>query len=288
MKILGTGMRGLIGSRIIELLKDKYEFENLDRTSGVDITNREKILEVLMASDAKIVLHLAAKTDVDGCEKDKELAEFGDAWKINVEGTRNVSEACLKSGKKIIYVSTDFVFDGKIEEGEFYSEEDIPNPINWYAKTKYEGEKIIQELNDWIIIRLAYPYRASFEKNDFMRVILNRLKQNQPVVAITDHIFCPTFIDDVANAIDKLLETDSRGIFHAVGGQCLTPYEAAGEIARQFNLDNALISKTTREEFFKDRAARPFRLALKNDKIGKLGVSMKTFEQGLKAMKTQL
>lgn len=288
MKILGTGMRGLIGSRIIELLKDKYEFENLDRTSGVDITNREKILEVLMASDAKIVLHLAAKTDVDGCEKDKELAEFGDAWKINVEGTRNVSEACLKSGKKIIYVSTDFVFDGKIEEGEFYSEEDIPNPINWYAKTKYEGEKIIQELNDWIIIRLAYPYRASFEKNDFMRVILNRLKQNQPVVAITDHIFCPTFIDDVANAIDKLLETDSRGIFHAVGGQCLTPYEAAWEIARQFNLDNALISKTTREEFFKDRAARPFRLALKNDKIGKLGVSMKTFEQGLKAMKTQL
>lgn len=289
MKILGTGLTGLVGSRIVELLGEKHEFVNLDRTLGIDITDKDKVSEAIKASNAEIVIHLAAKTDVDGCEKDRELGENGDAWRINVDGTRNVAQACLESNKKLIYISTDFVFDGEIGPEEFYTEEDAPNPVNFYAKTKYEGEKVVQGFGEnWAIVRLAYPYRANFEKNDFMRAILNRLRQNQPVAAITDHIFTPTFIDDAAFALDKLIESNSRGIFHAVGGQSLTPYDAAQIIAAEFNLDKSLISKTTREEFFKERAPRPFRLALKNDKIGKLGIRMKTFEQGLKEIKNQL
>lgn len=289
MRILGTGLSGLVGSRIVELLSDKYEFENLDRTTGIDITDKEKVSQVIKASDAQIVLHLVAKTDVDGCEKDRKLGESSDAWKINVEGTRNVAESCSENGKKIIYISTDFVFDGKIDAEDFYTEEDTPNPVNFYAKTKYEGEKVVQSMGgNWIIVRLAYPYRASFEKNDFMRAILNKLKQNQPVAVITNHIFVPTFIDDVTLALDKLVENNSQGIFHVVGSQCLTPFDAALEIAREFNLDYSLISKTTREEFFKDKAPRPFRLALKNDKIRKLGVDMKSFSEGLNEIKSQL
>src|SRR3989344_9155773 len=165
MKILGTGLTGLVGSRIVELLSDSYEFENISRNTGVDITDKEKIIEKIKSSDAAIVLHLAAKTDVDGCEKDKALGEIGDAWKINVEGTRNVADACRESRKKLIYVSTDFVFDGTREA---YAEDDTPNPINWYGKTKYEGEKIVQNLlTPWLIVRIAYPYRASFAKLDF-------------------------------------------------------------------------------------------------------------------------
>lgn len=289
MKILGTGMQGLVGSRVQELLSSEFEFKNVDRSSGVDITNENQITEAIKISDAEIVLHLAAKTDVDGCEKDKSLGEEGEAWKINVEGTQNVANACSKTGKKLIYVSTDFVFDGNIEEGKFYKEEDTPNPINWYAKTKYEGEKIVKNLTcPWIIARLAYPYRANFGKNDFMRAILKRLQDGGQVVAITDHIFTPTFIDDVALAIKTLFKNYSEGIFHVVGSQCLTPYDAALLIAQQFNLDTSLISKTTREEFFKDRAPRPLRLALKNDKIGELGVPMKTFSEGLREIGKQL
>lgn len=289
MKILGTGMRGLVGSRVRELLKDKYEFENLDRTSGIDITDKEKTAAAIKNSSAQIVLHLAAKTDVDGCEKDKDLGENSEAWKINVLGTKNVADACLEAGKKMIYVSTDFVFDGEVVENEYYTEESVPNPINFYAKTKYEGEKVVQKNGDnWMIVRLAYPYRATFPKNDFMRAILTRLKTGQKVAAIVDHIFCPTFIDDTALAFDTLISNNAKGIFHAVGGQALSPYDAALLIAKEFNLDTSLISKTTREAFFKDRAPRPFRLALRNDKIEKLSVNMKTFEEGLRKIKEQL
>jgi dTDP-4-dehydrorhamnose reductase len=140
MKILGTGLTGLVGSRVVELLKDKYEFENLSRSSGVDITDKNQVLEKIKGSNAQVVLHLAAKTNVDGCELDKPLKEKGEAWKINVEGVRNVAEACSQTNKKLIYISTDFVFDGTKDA---YSEEDIANPVNWYAQTKYEEKRLL-------------------------------------------------------------------------------------------------------------------------------------------------
>lgn len=286
MKILGTGLTGLVGSRIVELLSDKYEFENISRSTGVDIANKDDVLEKIKSSDAPIILHLAAKTDVDGCEKEKFLGKKSEAWKINVEGTRNVAQACEQTNKKVIYISTDFVFDGA---KKVYFEDDAPNPINWYAQTKCEGEKIIQNLKiPWIIIRTAYPYRANFAKLDFFRTILNRLRKGEAVVAITDHIFTPTFIDDIALAIDALIRNNSEGIFNVVGSQSLSPYEAANLIAREFSLNPSKIAKTIRAEFFKDRANRPFQLALKNDKITKLGVKMRTFEEGLREIKLQL
>jgi len=286
MKILGTGLTGLVGSRIVELLSAKYEFENISRSTGVDIKNKESVFSAISVSDAQIVFHLAAKTDVDECEVDKPLGENGEAWKINVEGARNVAEACLQANKKLIYISTDFVFDGTKEN---YSETDTPGPVNWYAQTKYEGEKIVQNLKTpWIIARIAYPYRADFVKPDFFRAILTRLKNNEPVSAVTDHIFTPTFIDDIASALDVLIDNSSQGIFHVVGSQSLTPFEAANLIADEFKLDKSKINKTTRVEFFNNRAPRPFQLSLKNDKITKLGVSMKRLEDGLREVKAQI
>ena len=285
MKVLGTGLTGLVGSRIAELLKDRYEFEYSD----VDITDKEKIKSKINSSNTQIVLHLAAKTDVDGCEKDKALGVEGEAWKINVEGTRNVADACSNANKKLIYISTDFVFDGENLPAGGYSEEDIPNPINWYAQTKYEGEKIVQSLKiPWIIARIAYPYRANFTKLDFCRAILERLKESLPIAAVTDHIFSPTFVDDIAFAIDGLIKNNSNGIFHAVGSQNLSPHDAAFLIAKEFDLDSSKITKTTRAEFFKNRAPRSFQLALKNDKIQRLGIRMRGFEEGLKEILKQV
>jgi len=286
MKILGTGLTGLIGSRIAELLKDKYEFENLSRSSGVDITNKNQVFEKINTSDAQIVLHLAGKTDVDKCELDKSLLQNGETWKINVDGTENVANACSQANKKLIYISTDFIFDGT---KEVYVEDDIPSPINWYAQTKYEGEKIVQKLKTpWIIVRIAYPYRANFAKLDFLRAILVKLQEKKPVIAITDHIFTPTFIDDIAFALGTLISSNSQGIFHAVGSQSLTPLDAVNLIADEFGLDKSKISKTTRSEFFNNRAPRPFQLALKNDKITRLGVRMRTFEEGIREVKSQI
>ena len=298
MKILGTGLDGLVGSRIVELLSDLYEFESSD----VDITDRDKIIEKIKNSNASIVLHLAAKTDVDGCEKDRQTdikilgykdikrreEEWRDkktGWAVNVIGTRNVVDASQISKKKLIYISTDFVFDGTKDQ---YIESDSPNPINWYARTKYEGEKIVQKSSlPWIIARIAYPYRSNFTRNDFMRAILKRLQNNEQVLAVTDHKFSPTFIDDIAFSIDKLIEKEVLGIFHVVGSQSLTPYDAAVAIAKVFNFDKPLVLKTTRKVYFKNRATRPFRLALKNDKIRRLGIRMRGFEEGLEEVKSQ-
>ena len=302
-------MDGLVGSRIVELLSDKHGFENLSISTGLDITDRKAVLQRIKNSKAQIVLHLAAKTNVDACELDKSLGEKGDAWRINVEGTQNVADACLQSNKKLIYVSTDFVFDGTPKsaylaseastlapargastgQAKEYTEDDVPNPINWYGQTKYEGEKVVQRAScPWLIARIAYPYRANFGKLDFARGILKRLQMGEEVKGITDHIFTPTFIDDIALAIDTLIKNNSQGIFHVVGSQSLTPFDASVLIAKIFNLDQNLITKITRAEFFKDRAPRPFQLVLKNDKIEKLGLKMRTFEEGLNKVRSQM
>ncbi|SRR5260221_5924356 len=287
--IIGTGLSGLVGSRIVELLSDKYSFEDISRSTGTDITNKEAVRERMEKSSSKIVLHFAAKTNVDGCELDKHLGENGDAWKINVEGTENIVAACEATHKKLVYISTDFIFDGEHPSIGGYTEDDDPRPVNWYAMTKYEGEQRVEEANiPWVIARIAYPYRGVYTKNDFFRAILNGLQQGKPIRAVTDHFFCPTFIDDIAHACTVLLDTNATGIYHVTGSQALSPYEAALNIAEKFNLDTHSISKTTRAEYFKDKAPRPFDLSMNNGKIKTLGIEMKTFEEGLNAIKSQI
>ena len=283
INIFATGSSGLVGSRIKELLNDKYSFQDLSYDTGVDITNPET-LEILRSdTDHQIVLHLAAKADVDGCEQDKPLGEEGPAFKINVGGTRNVVDACRPTNKKIIYISTDFVFDGKNVPEHGYAEDDPAHPLNWYAETKFRGEEVVKNSGlPFLIVRISYPYRKKFDvKKDFVKAIRERLENKQQVVGVTDHMFMPTFIDDIAYALDKLIVTESTGIYHVVGDQCLSPYDAAMLIAEKFDLDKSLISETTREQFFKGRAERPFNLKLNNDKIHKLSVQMRTFEEGL-------
>ncbi len=299
MKILGTGLSGLVGSRFVELFDSVYDFSHINLGNGIDILDKKSVFDAISSSDAKIVIHMAAKTNVDGCEldkeKDKKALESNDfteivsgktAWAVNVLGTNNIIEACKASNKKIIYVSTDFVFDGTKKS---YSEDDVPNPLGWYAKTKYEGEKLVQNSGlDFIILRLAYPYRAFFERGDIVRGLIDKLSKGENLKMITDHIMKPTFIDDIANALDVLIQKNETGIFHAVGSQSLTPYDMSIKIANEFGLDESLISKTTRGEYFKGKAPRPFCLNLKNDKIAKLGIEMSSFDKGLKEIKNQL
>lgn len=284
--ILGTGISGLVGSRIVELLGDRYEFTDLSLATGVDITNVEQVLAAFQNSPASTILHMAAKTDVDSCEDDKIYGEEGAAWMVNVVGTQNIVDAAKKYKKRLIYISTDFVFDGT---KEFYREDMEVNPLNWYGITKAEGERLVKEANiSYTIVRLAYPYRTYFnQKLDFVRRIIDRAKSKQKLFALTDHIFTPTFIDDFAIALQILFDRELVDTFHVVGSESLTPKEAIGRILAKFELSTD-ITPITRGEFFKDRAFRPFKLALKNDKITELGIKMKRFDEGLEEMKNQL
>src|SRR4030042_6196951 len=229
MKIIGTGLSGLVGSRVVELLSPSYSFENLSLETGVDITQKETVDAYLDRSDSPWVFHFAAKTDVDGAEKERNLGEKGSVWLVNVGATQYIVDACRRTKKRLLYISTDFVFDGK---KDVYNEDDIPKPQGWYAVTKYEGEKRVTSLDNGLVIRIAYPYRASDKvRPDFVNKIIARLKSGESIAAPGDKLFGPTFIDDIAHAIQVLVERNARGIYHVVGSEAISPYRAAQQIA---------------------------------------------------------
>jgi len=286
MNILGTGLSGLVGSRVVELLSKDYSFENLSLETGVDITNKESVDEYFSRSDAEWVFHFAAYTDVQGAEKERGLGEKSMAWKINVAATEHIIENCKKLGKKLLYVDTDYAFDGK---KRVYTEEDPPHPLGWYGITKYEGAKRVLTLGEnGLVMRIANPYRANpVGKKDFVHKIMERLQSGQDVLAATDQLFVPTFIDDIAYAVRVLITVSASGIYHVVGSTALSPYAAAREIAEVFQLDTSHVKSTTFRTMFADRAPVPQYAGLKNDKISSLGVSMRTFEDGLKEAQKQ-
>lgn len=286
MKVSIIGSTGLVGSRTSEILSAKFEIEDLNSSTGFDITDTKSVSQ-LQNSDSDVVILMAAKANVDGCEEDKAQQEAGDAWKLNVDGPKNVGNICQATGKKLIYVSTDFVFDGELSVGDSYTEQDTTSAINWYGETKLEGERVVEKLSTpWVIVRLAYPYRKSFEeKKDFVRTIKGLLEEGREISVVTDHEMCPTFIDDFANALDLLIEKNATGIFHIVGSTTITPFDAAKIIAETFSLDTSKIKPTTRAEFFQGKAPRPRNLSLKNDKIVSLGAKIRTFEEGLNEIK---
>lgn len=288
-KILGTGLHGLVGSRIVELLSPRYTFENLSRSTGVDITDYDAIMRAFSASDAQIVFHAAAHTDVKGAQREESLREKSESWKINVEGTRHIVKACEATGKRLIHVSTDLVLGGDTMPDGGFTEDDAPNPLSWYAETKYEAEKVIYESTiPWTIMRIAYPYRASFSKGDFVRFFKQWLTDKKPISVLTDRLITPTFIDDIASAVDVLVEKHAIGIYHTVGSEIIRMHEAVVAIAEVFSLDATLIRETTREQFLVGRPPEPLSSALNNAKIQELGVKMHTFREGLQLMKAQL
>jgi len=286
--IIGTGLSGLVGSRIVELLSPGYDFENLSLETGVNILDVNDLDKRFSTSKAEWVFHLAAKTDVDGCEIDKEHGIEGDAWKINVGGTQNIVSACQKYQKKLLYISTDFVFDGF--ENKNYTEEDQPNPQSWYAVTKYEGEKaVINSSIPYLICRIAFPYRAvNFIKRDLVHLIIDKLQKKEHLTVVSDQFITPTFIDDIALAIKLLFSKNQAGIFHLVGSEKVTSLNMALKIAKLFKLDESLIINTTLAKYYQNRAPRPFHAVLKNAKIKNLGYCMMGFTEGLDIIKKQI
>ena len=285
MNIFTIGGVGLVGSRVSEVLKDRFNFTDLSRASGVDITNKQSLDVIAQDKNHEWLILYAAKTDVDGCEKDKELGENGEAWRVNVTGVRNVVDACKKNNKKLIYLSTDLVFPG--ERGN-YVEDDKTDPQDWYAVTKAEGEKVVKGSGlHSLILRIAFPYSFFGVKKHFVSAMYNRLSAGLPLKGITDETFTPTWLDDLSQAIDVLISRDVDGVYHIGGADALTPYQIALEIADIFNFDKSLISPTTRQEYFAGKAFRPFNTSLNSGKIQNLGVKLHSLRQSLRLINQQ-
>lgn len=306
MKIALTGASGLVGSRFFDLLKSKYEIIPVASSYGVNITDKNKVQKFLSDKNPGLLVHMAAKTNVDACEEDREddikkLVRSKaysknedldipmidpDEWKgsnsafgINVAGTINLAEYAQKKEIPIIYISTDFVFDGK-KNGE-YTEEDRPNPINWYGQTKLWGEKVLPP--EHLITRVAQPYgHRSHVRKDFVWRLVDILLKQDIARFVSDQLITPTFIDDIVMALDLVIERRAHGLLNVVGNNFLSPYEIGVAISRELGLSEIKIEAITREKLYKGRAPRPFKVMLRNDKLRDLGFKMTDFYDALK------
>lgn len=287
MKILGTGLSGMVGSYVVEKLSSQYEFENLSLETGVDITNAETVDQYLSKTEASWILHFAAKTDVDGAEKEKELAEKSPTWIVNVGATKILVDACKKYKKKLLYISTDFVFPGG---DKIYTEEDVPEPIGWYAQTKYLGEKEVATLGDQgLIVRISFPYGVTGgPRPDFVGRLIQLMKEGKQITSPVDQLFVPTHIDTITDGIQVLLEQNAFGIYHVVGPAGISSYESSCMIADVFGFDSSKIQKTTASDFYHGRAPRAFHLVISNAKITGLGIKALDFKSGLLRLKEHL
>ncbi len=277
LRIALTGASGLVGSRIVELLKDEFHFISLPQEE-MDITNKSQVKKTLANLDFDLFLHLAAYTNVDGAEKAKELC-----YKINVEGTKNVFEEVVKKGKNFIYISTDFVFGGKNTSYDETSKPDASSGV--YALSKLKAEKVVD--SKAMIVRLSFPYRAFYnERSDFARKLKGLLERKKTLNLVTDSIITPTFIDDIAYAMAHLFTNYSPEIFHLVGSSSLSPFDIGMQIVQTFDLDKSLIKPTTFKEFYKNKAPRPQKSIIVSSKNN--FYSMKSFQEGLDEIKKQL
>ncbi len=286
MDVLGTGLSGLVGSRIVTLLTPEFSFTDVSKETGVDLMNFPKVRAMVTQSPAAWIFHFAAYTDVQGAELEKEQGTKSISWGVNVQATENIVTLCRETGKRLLYISTDYVFDGTKDE---YNEEDAPNPISWYGRTKYEGEKLVGTLGAHaLIVRIANPYRGSpVGKMDFVHKMRERLGDGLEIQAPSDQIFCPTFIDDLASALKILMKGDQTGIFHVVSQGGITPFEAAQNVAREFDYSEALVRAVSYDQYFAGKALPPKRALLKHDKIDASGVHLSTFQEGLVRVRKQ-
>ena len=269
MRIFVTGVSGQLGHDVMnELKKRKHEAIGADVQGNcdiaLDITDSNAVEQALMRVRPDAVIHCAAWTAVDAAEDHVDLVRS-----VNAGGTRNIAEACKKLDCKMIYISTDYVFDGQGNIPWTPDSKDYA-PLNVYGQTKLEGElAVANTLEKYFIVRIAW----AFGKNgkNFVKTMLNLGKKYDTLRVVNDQIGTPTYTRDLSRLLVDMVETDRYGYYHATNeGGFISWYEFACEIFRQAGYPTKVISVTT-EEYGLNKAARPFNSRLDKSKLAKTG-----------------
>lgn len=265
MKVLVTGANGMLGQDLCPILEDVGAFVIETDVDTLDITDAKTVEKVLTDIHPDMVVHCAAYTNVDKAEEDLKTAEL-----INVTGTENIAESCAKLGITLVYISTDYVFDGT--KTEPYTPEDRANPINNYGMTKYEGEEVVRSLCEkYYIARTSWLY--GHHGKNFVETMIG-MAERKEIKVVDDQIGCPTWTVELANGIIKLL-SKPYGTYHVCGSGHATWYEFAKEIFKQYaslrggEADAAILPnvKPCSTEEFPRPAKRPKYSIMANDGI---------------------
>lgn len=297
LRILLTGSNGLLGQKIvyaaikhsdIQLLATSKGENRLHTKAGydyvsMDITNADEVTAIVDKFKPHCIINTAAMTNVDACEKDQE-----NCWKMNVEAVRTMTELCQLHDIHFIHLSTDFVFDG--EKGN-YSEEDTPNPLSHYARSKFESEKVVQQAEiDSAILRTIIIYGVVDDKQRSNVVIwtINSLRQQKNINVISDQMRSPTLAEDLADACLQAALKRATGIYHVSGSETMSILEMVNRTADFFQLDKKYIHPITTAQL-NQPAKRPLLTGFNIDKAKReLNFQPHTLQQGLEIVKSQL
>jgi dTDP-4-dehydrorhamnose reductase len=246
MKVLIIGAEGMLGHDLEAVLGVENDISTTTIYT-LDITDLEKTVDTVGDINPDLVVHAAAFTDVDGSEERADLA-----YQVNVLGTRNVAVACQKTDSALVYISTDYVFDGT--KGTPYQEYDHTNPLGVYGHTKYLGEVQVRDLLDqFYITRTSWLY--GYHGPNFVATMLNLAEKMDSIKVVSDQIGSPTYTVDLAEAINQLIKTPAYGIYHLTNSDHCSWYQYAQLIFQRRELEVELVPVTTEE--FGSPAPRP-------------------------------
>lgn len=295
-RILITGSNGLLGQKIVDLLSQSQSYRvhlissqeesvfpsDTAPYTQVDITDRKQVTRIIEEIQPDTIINTAALTNVDACETNRE-----GAWKVNVQGVENLVHAGKLAGSHIVQLSTDYVFDGKTGP---YSEDDRPNPISYYGRTKLAAENLLRtsDISHTIVRTMVLYGTARKVKSNFALWLVTELKEGRPVRVVSDQVGSPTLVDDLAFGVAKIVELKKSGVYHIAGPDIVSRLAFARQLARIFQFDGKLIESQLTAAL-KQPAPRPLKsgfIILKAQV--ELNLTTSGVESGLLILRNQL
>ena len=261
MKVLVTGVKGQLGHDVVsELTGRGIEAIGVD-IDEMDITDAASVNQVIGQAAPDAVIHCAAYTAVDAAEDNEAVCR-----KVNVDGTRNIAEACKKTGAKMLYISTDYVFDGQGTRP--WEPEDERHPLNVYGQSKCDGEVAVQEtLDNYFIVRIAWVF--GLNGKNFVRTMLKLAENHDSLTVVNDQFGSPTYTYDLSKLLVDMIQTDKYGIYHATNEGICTWYEFACEIFRKAGISIKVAPVSAAE--YPAKAKRPENSRMSKEKLTENG-----------------
>ena len=259
-RYLVTGFNGQLGYDIVQELKERGEYDILavDKEE-MDITNKEEVQKIITSYKPDVIFHCAAWTAVDKAE------EFIDACeKVNVVGTKNITDASIEVGAKLVYMSTDYVFDG--EKDGLYKEEDTPNPKSVYGRTKYEGEEEVRRNPNHFITRISWVF--GINGNNFIKTMLKLSDKYEELKVVNDQIGSPTYTVDLAKLLVEMAETEKYGTYH-VNNEGYCSWAEFAKYIMETNGKETRILPVTTEEYYEGKDMSKIAYRPRNSKLDK-------------------
>ena len=261
MRVLVTGVKGQLGYDVVkECEKRNIEAVGVD-IEEMDITDKASVDKVIKEAGVDAVIHCAAYTAVDAAEDNVEICR-----KVNAEGTENIAKVCKELDLKMVYISTDYVFDGKGTRP--WEPDDERAPLNVYGQTKYEGELAVQNnLEKYFIVRIAWVF--GINGKNFIKTMLRLAEDHDSLTVVNDQFGSPTYTYDLARLLVDMVQTEKYGIYHATNEGICTWYEFACEIFKQAGIDIKVSPVSAAE--YKAKAKRPENSRMSKEKLSENG-----------------